>query len=143
MNKPRPARAVGGADNLLPQYPPRTMKYLTLLLAVALLGACEKQSAADSPLHARLEAAKAISEPNTRNESLGQVALDAANAKDIPTVTKALESISEPNRMNNIAATCALTLSKMTEPKSATAIAQLITDVNLRNSTLQTIAKGQ
>ena len=78
-----------------------------------------------------------------RNGSLGKVAIDAANAKDIPTATKAIASISEPNLLNSTAATCALALSKMSEPKSATAIAQLITDSNLRNNTLQTIAQGQ
>ena len=119
------------------------MKYLGLLLVVMLLSACDKQSSAGSPLQGRLEAANAISDPNARNESLGKVAIDAANAKDIPTTTKAIKSISEPNRMNSTAATCAIALSSKTEPKSATAIAQLITDPNLRNSTLQTIAKGQ
>ena len=119
------------------------MKYLGLLLAVMLLSACDKQSATGSALQGRLEAAKSISEPNSRDGSLGNVAIDAANAKDISTTTKALESMSEQNLKNSTAATCALALSKLTEPKSATVIAQLITDPNLRNSTLQTIARGQ
>ena len=119
------------------------MKYRGLLLAVVLLSACDKQPAKGSPLQGRLEAANSISEPNARNESLGKVAIDAANAKDIPTTTKAIGSITDPNLMNSTAATCALALSKKAEPKSATAIAQLITDPNLRNSTLHTIAIGQ
>ena len=119
------------------------MKYLGLLLAAMLFSACDKQPATGSALQGRLEAAKSISEPNARNESLGKVAIAAANAKDISTTTKALEGMSDPNQMNSTAATCALTLSKLTEPKSATAIAQLITDPNLRNSTLRTIATGQ
>jgi hypothetical protein len=117
------------------------MKCLGLLLAVVLLSACEKQPA--SPLQGRLEAANSISEPNARNESLGKVAIDAANAKDTATSARAIESITNPNLMNSTAATCALALSKKADPKSATTIAQLISDPNLRNSTLQTIATGQ
>ena len=119
------------------------MKYLGLLLAVVLLSACDKQPATASALQGRLEAALSISEPNSHNEALGKVATDAADAKDIPTTTKAIESISDPNLKNNTAAKCALALSKMTEPKAATGIAQLITDPNLHNNTLQAIAKGQ
>jgi hypothetical protein len=118
------------------------MKYLGLLLAVLFLSCCGKPPAGDAALQGRLEAAKAISDPNVRNESLGLVAVDAANAKDIPTTTQAIESISEPSRMNSTAATCALALAKKAEPKPAAAIAQMITDTSLRNSTLQTIAKG-
>ena len=117
------------------------LRHLGLLFIVILLSACDKQAA--SPFQGRLEAANAISEPNARNQSLGKVALDAANALDISTTKKAIESMNEPNLMNSTAATCALALSKKADPKSATTIAQLISDPNLRNSTLQTIAKGQ
>ena len=119
------------------------MKYLTLLLAVMLLVACDKQPVTVSPLQGRLEAANSISDPNAKNQSLSKVAIDASNASDISTAKKAIDSMTEPNLMNSTAATCAIALSKKTDAKSATTIAQLISDPNLRNSTLQTIATGQ
>ena len=120
------------------------MKYPGLLLAVVvLLSACGKQSPSDPAMQGRLEAANAISEPNSRNGSLAKLALDAANAKDLRTTTKALDSINEPNLKNSTAATCALAFSTNHDTKTATEIAQLISDPNLRNNTLQSIAKGQ
>jgi hypothetical protein len=119
------------------------MKYLGLFFAAVLLSACNKQPVAASPMQGRLEAANSISEPNARNEALGKVAIDAANAKDMATTTKAIEGITLPALMNSTAATCALAFSRKADPKSATTIARLISEPNLRNSTLQSIATGQ
>jgi hypothetical protein len=120
------------------------MKTIGLLLAaVLLMSACGKQSTSDPAMQGRLDAANAISEPNSRNGALAQLAIDAANAKDVRATTKALDGINEPSLKNSTAATCALAFSGKRETKTATEIAQLISEPSLRNSTLQSIAKGQ
>lgn len=121
------------------------MKYtsLLLLLVVLSLSACTKKPETSDSLQGRLAAAIAVDTPDSRNDLLSKLAMDAANAKNVQITTKAIESIQNPDLWDKSADACARVLSKNGESKGATEVARLIRNPDEREKALAAIAQGQ
>ena len=119
------------------------MKYLLLLLVVALFSACQKQSSTAASLRGRLDAASSIMDVASRDEAFAKLATDAAEAKNAEVSKQAIGSILSVNTKDHAAEAAALALAKQAETSSATEIARMILDTTIRDRTLKAVAKNQ
>jgi hypothetical protein len=130
--------------------------FFSFLAAAALTAGCQKHKpialstsnseispSAQSPLAARLDAAKQIGSDDARDDALRVVALDAAKANDAQTATQALQAIGSVNVNEKTAEEIALLFAKAGMPGRAREIAQRIGSNDARDRTLSAIAKGE
>lgn len=103
----------------------------------------ERSPTAQSPLAARLDAAKQIASDNARDDALRVVALDAAKANDTQTATQALQAIGSVNVNEKTAEEIALLFARAGMPAKAREMAQRIGSTEVRDRTLSAIAKGE
>lgn len=93
-------------------------------------------------LKARLEAAKAITFSNDRDQALSAVARDAAKAGDAPVTKAALGSINFTAVKDETAADCALKLAAAKQGTAANEVANMISFTTIRDATLKKLASG-
>jgi hypothetical protein len=91
----------------------------------------------------RLDAAKAIGDPVSRDRALIRLASDAAAGSDGETARKAVEAIGDQVMKDRMASRSALQLGKAGKGRDANALARLIGDPVLRDRTLGKIATGE
>ena len=93
-------------------------------------------------LKARLEAAKAITFSNDRDQALAAVARDAAKAGDATVTKAALGAINFTAVKDETAADCALKLAAAKQGTSANEVANMISFTTIRDATLKKLASG-
>jgi hypothetical protein len=91
----------------------------------------------------RLEAAKAISNTDMRDDALSAVAQDAAEAGAAEAAREALTGITDVETRNGLAETVALKLAEAGQEGPAVEVARGIHDVEKRNEVLARIAAGE
>ena len=91
----------------------------------------------------RLKAAKAITDPATRNAALAKVALAAASPEGSQIAHQAITIMADPALKDSTASECAKRLAKYSDVAAARQIAMLIGDPALRNATLAHLAEGK
>ena len=91
---------------------------------------------------ARLEAARAMTFMNERDEALGAVARDAAHAGDVEVTKSALKSMTFMNAKDDAAADCAYALSEAGQPAAAVEVARTMTFMHKRDQVLKKLAVG-
>jgi len=96
-----------------------------------------------TPLATRLQAARAITFMNQRDEALGSVARDAAQAGNVAITKEALQGMTFMLRHDAAAEDCALKLSDAGHGSAAVEVAKLITFMNKRDAVLKKLAMGQ
>src|SRR4051812_29857400 len=108
-------------------------RHLFIIAAAAMLSACDKPSAPAAPVaeltpfQLRLDAALQISAGEARDEALGKLARDAAEARDVQVTRAAVQAIGSVEVKDRAAADCSLALAKYSEPKAANEVARMIT----------------
>jgi len=128
-----------------------TRSHLALIFvaAVGLLasGCIHHESKVYPPVEAnslatRLEAARAITFMNERDQALGAVARDAARAGNVSVTRDALQNMTFVNARDNAAGDCALALSEAGSATAAVEVARMITFLNKRDQVLKKLATG-
>jgi hypothetical protein len=99
-------------------------------------------AAEPSSLATRLEAARAMTFMNERDQALGAVARDAARAGDVEVTKSALKNITFMNTRDDAAADCAYALSEAGNASAAVEIARTMTFMNKRDQVLKKLAIG-
>ena len=100
-------------------------------LLLSFLG-CGGGGTPDSPLTARLEAAKAVSDPAERDKELAKLALEAGTAGDGPIANDALDAISNEALREQTKPKLILRLAKAGKRDAASKIEQTISDAKAR-----------
>jgi hypothetical protein len=123
--------------------------FFILVATVALLsGGCIHHetrvypAAEQSSLATRLEAARAMTFMNERDQALGAVARDAARAGDVDVTKSALKSMTFMNAKDDAAADCAYALSEAGQPAAAVEVARTMTFMHRRDQVLKKLATG-
>jgi len=98
--------------------------------------------ASSSALAGRLKAAQAITDFSERNNSLSQLAKDAADAGDPALVNESLQGINDFSLRNDTTASAALKLGKAGKGDDAVTVAQTIGDLSVRDRVLIKLSKG-
>ncbi|WP_166823518.1 hypothetical protein [Thalassoroseus pseudoceratinae] len=111
------------------------------MLTIFTLG-CPSQNDGELSLDQKLEAAKKISDPTARNESLKEVSLAAAAAADDGVVIDALNEIQDVELRNATAETAAKVLADKDDGDAALEVAELITDEDQKNEVLKSLAES-
>jgi serine/threonine protein kinase len=109
---------------------------LFLFIACYALAGGAFAAATGNQLASRLKAARAIRDPNVREASLAQLALDAADEADGKTALQALGGITSPVLRDKTAVDTALKLADVEQRGFATQAAQAIADPAKRNEVL-------
>jgi hypothetical protein len=118
--------------------------FLASLIAGVFVAACSRQPAPPpSALQARLEAATAITNGKTRDETLATLAQEAAEAKDARITAAALRAMMYVTAKDAAAEKCAVILARRGEVSAAKDIAKSITYSEVRDRTLQAVASGK
>jgi|SRR5208337_3548482 len=131
----------------------RALPFLvSVLLALGLSGCghqattSESQNPANPPepaaWQARLEAASAIMNPMTRDESLGTLASDAASHGMDQVVLEALRKMSNPLTKDDAAQDCAMKLAAAGKPGAANQVAGTMMNPINRDEVLAKLAKA-
>ena len=150
MNSDRVARSPIGT-NMSISLRPRILALAGLLAAVALVttGCVHHERHVSRPpteptsLAMRLDAARGIAFMNQRDEALGSVARDAAQAGDVAITKEALQGMTFMLRRDAAAEDCALKLSEAGHGPAAVEVAKLITFMNKRDAVLKKLAMGE
>jgi hypothetical protein len=110
------------------------MAFVGFSLACLLLSfqGCGGGGSPESPLAPRLEAAKAVSDPEARDKDLAKLALEAGTAGDIPIANDALAAISNEALREQTKPKLILRLAKAGKRDAATKLEQTISDVKAR-----------
>jgi hypothetical protein len=119
------------------------MKYFQLLFLVMLFSACQKQTPTAATLRGSLDAASSITNTASRDDALGELAIHAAEAKDLEVTKQALGRITSVDAKDKAAEAAALAFAKKAETKAATEIARMINSTALQDRTLNAVAKSR
>ena len=118
-----------------------------LVLGMVRSCGCDRQShSKQTPagdLQSRLEAALQLTNPNTKDQSLRELAGDAAQSVQGTIVLAALDGIGNVNTRDQTARECAMTLAKAKDLPSANKVAAKIENVNTRDETMRVLAQGK
>ena len=93
-------------------------------------------------LATRLEAARAMTFMNERDEALGAVARDAARVGNVEVTKSALKNMTFMNAKDDAAADCAYALSEAGQPAAAVEVARTMTFMHKRDQVLKKLATG-
>ena len=120
---------------------------LVAIIALAAAGCIHHETrvypaAEPGSLATRLEAARAMTFMNERDEALGVVARDAARAGDVEVTKSALKSITFMNARDDATAECAYALSEAGQPAAAVEVARTMTFMHKRDQVLKKLAVG-
>jgi len=99
-------------------------------------------AAEPSSLATRLEAARAMTFMNERDEALGAVARDAARAGNVDVTKSALKNMTFMNARDDASADCAYALSEAGQPAAAVEVARMMTFMHRRDQVLKKLAVG-
>lgn len=103
----------------------------------------QKVKSEATPLQGRLEAALAILDATNRDNTLVQLAEDAATSRDVEVTKSALKLINGATARDGAAAKCAVRLAELNRTSEATDVARMILDATTRDTTLAKIATGK
>lgn len=98
---------------------------------------------AESTLAARLDVALKIAGTEARDAALQSIAGEAAAARDVAIVKRALGAIMGSENKDSSAELCAVALALHDDARAAGEIAQMISSVEARDRALATIAMGK
>lgn len=117
---------------------------LAATFLILLAGCDERPQELDyrGPFRGKLEAALAISDINTRDTALANLAAEAAAARETEVVTRALAKISDLDTKDKSASTCVDILVQAGESHEATEVAKTIKGTSARDAALKRVAEG-
>ena len=127
--------------------PPRLV-FILVATAAILAGGCIHHESRVYPaaepgsLATRLEAARAMTFMNERDEALGAVARDAARVGNVEVTKSALKNMTFMNAKDDAAADCAYALSEAGQPAAAVEVARTMTFMHKRDQVLKKLALG-
>ena len=122
--------------------------FLFVATVALLAGGCIRQETRVDPasepgsLATRLEAARAMTFMNERDEALGAVARDAARVGNVEVTKSALKNMTFMNAKDDAAADCAYALSEAGQPAAAVEVARTMTFMHKRDQVLKKLAVG-
>jgi len=119
------------------------MRFLLVIALLALVG-CSADHGRFGPYYTpRVSAAKAIDNPDLRDDTLSRVGRQAIDGGDAVAASDAVDAIFEQQLKDELAARSARTLNGRQQWSQATTMAKKIMDVNLRDRILAEIATGR
>ena len=126
---------------------PRLVVLLVATVALLAGGCIHHESrvypaAEPGSLATRLEAARAMTFMNERDEALGAVARDAARVGNVEVTKSALKNMTFMNAKDDAAADCAYALSEAGQPAAAVEVARTMTFMHKRDQVLKKLATG-
>jgi hypothetical protein len=122
--------------------------FLFVATVALLAGGCIRHetrvypAAEPGSLATRLEAARAMTFMNERDEALGAVARDAARVGNVEVTKSALKNMTFMNAKDDAAADCAYALSEAGQPAAAVEVARTMTFMHKRDQVLKKLAVG-
>lgn len=134
----------------------RMLMWCLMAAAMIVSVGCEKDHATDpenepelgtelsrNEFSTRIEAAREISDPAKRDESLAVLVREATVSGRIQAVVSAIELIGAPELRDKVAASAALKLATVNAGDGALRVAKMISNVSLRDETLAKLVRGQ